>query len=62
MVEEMMKIVAAADPEVAASVWTGTFHSICLRILRKYGELLGYSGGFSIYDSDDSKRLISICM
>ena len=50
------------DPEVAASVWTGTFHSICLRILRKYGELLGYSGGFSIYDSDDSKRLISICM
>ncbi len=50
------------DPEVSSSVWTGTFHSICLRILRKYGELLGYAPGFSIYDTDDSKRLISICM
>lgn len=50
------------DPEVSSSVWTGTFHSICLRILRRYGELLGYAPGFSIYDTDDSKRLISICM
>ncbi len=50
------------DPEVSSSVWTGTFHSICLRILRKYAELLGYQQGFSIYDSDDQKRLISICM
>ena len=50
------------DPEISASVWTGTFHSICLRILRKYGELLGYAAGFSIYDADESKRLIAICM
>ncbi len=50
------------DEELARSVWAGTFHSICLRILRKYADRLGYREGFSIYDEDDSKRLISICM
>ncbi len=49
------------DPEVSAAVWTGTFHSICLRILRKYAHLLGYQAGFSIYDADDQKRLINDC-
>ncbi len=50
------------DEELARSVWAGTFHSICLRILRKYGDRLGYREGFSIYDADDSKRLITDCM
>ena len=47
---------------VADSIWAGTFHSVCLRILRKYGELVGYRSGFSIYDADDSKRMIINCM
>ncbi len=49
------------DPEVA-DVWTGTFHSVCMRILRRYGERLGYRSGFSIYDTDDKKRMITLCM
>ncbi len=50
------------DQELAESIWAGTFHSVCLRILRKHGELLGYKQGFTIYDTDDSKRLILACM
>ena len=50
------------DPDTADSIWSGTFHSICLRILRKYGDRLGYKDGFSIYDTDDKKRMVSICM
>ena len=53
---------AFSDSEVSDSIWAGTFHSICLRILRKYADRLGYAQGFSIYDTDDKKRLISICM
>ncbi len=50
------------DASVADSVWSGTFHSVCMRILRKYGDRLGYKDGFSIYDTDDKKRLITLCM
>ncbi len=50
------------DPNIADSVWSGTFHSICLRILRKYGDRLGYRDGFSIYDTDDKKRMVTNCM
>jgi len=50
------------DKDIASSVWSGTFHSVCLRILRKFGNRLGYRDGFSIYDTDDKKRMISLCM
>ena len=50
------------DEEVAGAVWSGTFHSICVRILRKYGDRLGYPDGFTIYDTDDKKRMVSKCM
>ncbi len=50
------------DPTVADSVWSGTFHSVCLRILRRYGDRVGYRDGFSIYDTDDQKRLVTHCM
>ena len=50
------------DPEVAGSVWSGTFHSICVRILRKFGDRLGYTDGFTIYDTDDKKRMVTKCM
>ena len=42
----------------ANDIWAGTFHSICARILRRYGDLLGYSSHFTIYDTDDQKRVI----
>lgn len=41
------------------SLWMGTFHSIFARILRSESELLGYSSNFTIYDTQDSDRLIS---
>ncbi|MBQ7315097.1 MAG: UvrD-helicase domain-containing protein [Clostridia bacterium] len=50
------------DTDVSDAVWTGTFHSICLKILRRFGDRLGYRTGFSIYDTEDKKRLISVCM
>ena len=50
------------DDELANSVWAGTFHSVCVRILRKYGSRLGYRDGFSIYDTDDKKRMLTLCM
>ena len=50
------------DAGIASAVWAGTFHSICLRILRKHAGLLGYGDGFSIYDTDDAKRLVAACM
>ncbi len=50
------------DKSIADSIWAGTFHSICLRILRKYGDYLGYRPGFAVYDTDDQKRLVSDCM
>ncbi|MBQ7011453.1 MAG: UvrD-helicase domain-containing protein [Clostridia bacterium] len=40
-------------------VVAGTFHSVCLRMLRRDCGLIGYAPGFTIYDTDDSKRLIS---
>ena len=50
------------DEPIASSMWTGTFHSICLRILRRFGDRLGYRDGFSIYDTDDKKRMLTHCM
>lgn len=47
--------------EDANDIWAGTFHSICVRILRRNAEYLGYSKHFTIYDTDDSKRVIKEC-
>ena len=46
----------------ASEIWAGTFHSICMRILRRFGDKVGYSSGFSVYDTDDAKKLICECM
>ena len=46
----------------AESVWVSTFHSTCVRILRRYIDFLDYSRSFTIYDSDDQKTLMKdIC-
>ena len=47
--------------EEANDIWAGTFHSICVRILRRNAEILGFSKHFTIYDTDDSKRIIKDC-
>ena len=47
---------------VAERMWVSTFHSSCVRILRKEAPRLGYKSSFSIYDSSDTERLIKHCM
>ena len=49
------------DESLAAEIWAGTFHSTCVRILRRFGEAIGFSRDFSIYDTDDTKRLVTLC-
>ena len=46
----------------AKSMWVSTFHSACVRILRKEASLLGYTNSFTIYDQSDSLRLITVVM
>ena len=44
------------------SIWVSTFHSTCVRILRRYIDRIGYDTNFTIYDSDDQKTLMrDIC-
>ena len=50
------------DSAEVAEIKTGTFHSICVQILRKYGENIGYSRNFTICDADDSKKQLQLCM
>ena len=45
----------------ANSIWAFNFHSCCARILRRFGERLGYSSHFTIYDTDDQKRVMKHC-
>ncbi len=47
---------------VGKDVWASTFHSFCARVLRQDGASLGYSSHFTIYDTDDSRRLMKECM
>ena len=47
------------DPIVASDIWAGTFHSICMRILRKFGDRVGYLPGVSVYDTEDTKKAIT---
>ena len=42
----------------AESIWVSTFHSMCVRILRRHIQLLGYDTNFTIYDTDDQKTLM----
>ena len=50
------------DPSIANDIWAGTFHSVCMRILRVNCELIGYKKEFTIYDTDDAKKTASACM
>jgi DNA helicase-2/ATP-dependent DNA helicase PcrA len=57
---EMKERVGELVGSVAKSMWVSTFHSACVRILRQEAGRLGYTNTFSIYNSADSQRLITI--
>ncbi|MGH2557134.1 MAG: ATP-dependent helicase, partial [Actinomycetota bacterium] len=59
---EMKRRVAALVGPVAEKMWVSTFHSACVRILRREAPRLGVRSSFSIYDKADSERLIKLCM
>jgi DNA helicase-2/ATP-dependent DNA helicase PcrA len=56
---EMLERVDHLLPGRTAGLWSGTFHSVCNRILRRHAAAAGFTSGFSILDSDDSKSLMS---
>lgn len=56
--EMQSRIAEMLESKVAWKVWSGTFHSVFLRILRRHAELLGFPSNFTIYDAADTKSLI----
>lgn len=52
------RLTLAVGEEDAGAIWAHTFHTACLRILRRYVDLLGFEKAFTIYDEDDKKRVI----
>ena len=59
---EMKERVEKLVGEVSKDIWMGTFHGICVRILRKYIDRLGFRSDFIIFDTSDQKALIKECL
>lgn len=59
---EMRARVESLVPEAARDLWVTTFHSSCLRILRREIDVLGYGSNFSIYDDADQQTVVKECM
>jgi DNA helicase-2/ATP-dependent DNA helicase PcrA len=60
--DEMKERVGALIGGAVKSMWVSTFHSACVRILRREAARFGYRSGFSIYDQADSLRLVTQCV
>ena len=60
--KEMKDRVRALIGERADNMWISTFHSTCVRILRREIDKIGYKSSFTIYDSSDQKTLVKECM
>ena len=59
---EMKERVEKLVGELARDMWIGTFHSICVRILRRYIDRIGFDSSFVIFDTSDQKSLIKACL
>lgn len=59
---EMKQRIARLIGSDIRGLWIGTFHSLCLRILKADGKYIGYDSKFSIFDDEDSNDLIKRCM
>ncbi len=60
--EEMRQRAEKLIGENINDLWLGTFHSICVRILRKFIDRLGFDTSFAIFDTSDQKTLVKNCM
>lgn len=56
--KEMRERIDRLIGEGARDIWVSTFHSSCVRILRRYADAVGFDRTFSIYDTDDAKKVI----
>ena len=59
---EMKERIEKLVGDVAKDIWMGTFHSICVRILRRYIDRIGYESSFLIFDTSDQRTLIKECL
>ena len=59
---EMKQRVENLVGDIAQDMWIGTFHSICVKILRRYIDRIGFERSFVIFDSSDQKTLIKECL
>lgn len=59
---EMKERVTNIIGDIAKDMWMGTFHSICVRILRRYIDRIGFTSSFVIFDTSDQKSLVKECI
>ena len=59
---EMKERIANLVGEQAKDIWMGTFHSICVRILRRFIDRIGFDSSFIIFDTSDQKTLVKNCI
>ena len=59
---EMKQRIENIVGEAAKDLWMGTFHSICVRILRKFIDRIGFDSSFIIFDAQDQRTLIKECL
>lgn len=55
---ELKERIYNAVPEGGSDIWAATFHSTCARILRRYGDRIGFTSHFTVYGTDDQKKLV----
>lgn len=55
---ELKERICNAVPEGGSDIWAATFHSTCARILRRYGDRIGFTSHFTVYGTDDQKKLV----
>ena len=60
--EMRARVGALVGESLGRAMWVCTFHSACVRILRRHADRLGYSRSFSIYDAADAQRLTALCL
>ena len=59
---EMKERIANLVGDVAKDIWMGTFHSICVRILRRFIDRIGFDSSFIIFDTSDQRTLVKACI
>lgn len=57
-IKNRLSLAFPEDETISSAIWAGTFHSVCMRILRRFWAEAGLKEGFTVYDTDDSKKAL----